>query len=352
MLYVLQGADTFRRDEELRAIRRDLDRDGNLGHNTLRLDRQEVRSLTPGGLRSAVQTASFFAEDRLVILEGLSARLGGGRRRGRTTRSRAADAAPSDADQFIEVLTNLPPTTTVVLLEESVAASFTDGFAGKATVKEFKPLIREQLRSWASERARSQATQFTPAALDRLVQLIDGRHLGELAGEIDKLATYVGRRRIEVEDVDELVSGAIQYEFWDLTDAVIEARTDKALSVLRKMDARDQPPQLLTYMLIRQYRQLIVAQSLLREGLTPAQVGAQMGLRDFPLRKVIEQAGRYPANGLEQAYRRLLESDVAVKTGVYEAHTALELLIVTLTELAKSSRPARTPARGGAPSRR
>ena len=136
----------------------------------------------------------------------------------------------------------------------------------------------------------------------------------------------------------EMVSGAVQYQTWDLTDAVIEGRTDRALGVLKRMNAKDQPPQLLSYMLVRQFRQLMLAQALLRDGMSAPQIGTQLGLSNFPLRKIIEQATRFPADRLEAAYRRLLESDVAVKTGVLEADTALEMLIVALSELAKAPR--------------
>ena len=58
---------------------------------------------------------------------------------------------------------------------------------------------------------------------------------------------------------DALVSGALQYQVWDLTDAVIEGRGDRAMAVLRAMDARDHPRQLLIYMLTRQYRPRAIA---------------------------------------------------------------------------------------------
>jgi DNA polymerase-3 subunit delta len=102
---------------------------------------------------------------------------------------------------------------------------------------------------------------------------------------------------------------------------------------------------LLTFMLVRQYRQLLLAQSLLREGMSAPQIGTQLGLANYPLRKVIEQASRYPADGLEAAYRRLLESDVAVKTGVIDADAALEVLVVSLAELARAPRRTAAPRR-------
>lgn len=343
MLYVFHGEDEFRAHEALRELRKQLDRDGNLAHNTVTIDEQDVRSLTPAALRAACHTASFFEETRLVIIEGLLKRMsGGGRRRSRRPRGTAEPGGPSsEADDFIDVLSALPDSTTVVLIDES-AAGVLDVLPEGTAVRAFPRFRRlDEIRGWATERAKAAGANFAPGAFERLLTLIDGAHTGEMAGEIDKLVTYAAGRAITAEDVDELVSGARNYEYWDLTDAVIDGRADKALNVLHRMNAKDQPPQLLTYMLIRQYRQILLAQSLLREGMSQSQIGAQLGIRSaYPLQKVIEQASRYPAEALEAAYRRLLENDVAVKTGVLDADAALEVLVVSLAELARSPRRA------------
>ena len=231
-------------------------------------------------------------------------------------------------------------------MDETISDGLRAEIEGLGTVRQFAVLRGDQLRGWAAERVRAQGASFAAGALDRLVLLIDGAHLGELASEIDKLITYANGRPVQVEDVDEMVSGAVQYQTWDLTDAVIEGRTDRALGVLRRMDSKSQPAQLLSYMLVRQYRQLLLAQAYLRDGLSAPQIGAQIGLQGFPLKKVIDQASRYQADRLETAYRRLLENDVAVKTGVMDADAAFEMLIVSLAELA------RTSSRRPAPSRR
>jgi DNA polymerase-3 subunit delta len=336
MLHVFYGPDQFRAREEVRLLRQELDREGNLAHNTVRL---EGRGLSIGELRSACHSASFFAEDRLVIVEGLQERFSGVRRRGRAP---ARGSGASDLDGFADVLTNLPETTTVVLLDEQPSGAFLDAIGSNAKVREFPILRNDALRQWAVLRARAQGASFSPAALDRLTSMIDGYHLGELAHEIDKLATYANGRTVEVTDIDALVSGAIQYQIWDLTDAVIAGRADRALGFVETMAARggrDYAPGLLIYMLTRQYRQLILAKALKDGGATDAQVGQHLGIsQPFPLRKIIEQCGRYSVERLETAYRRLLETDVAVKTGVLEVDTALELLIADLSELAKAPR--------------
>jgi DNA polymerase-3 subunit delta len=343
MLYVFHGEDEFRAHEALRELRKQLDRDGNLAHNTVTFDEQDVRSLTPAMLRAACHTASFFEDTRLVIIEALLKRLaGGGRRRSRRPRSGGEPSGPSsEADAFIDVLSTLPDSTTVVLIDES-AAGLLDALPEGTAMRAFPRLRRlDEIRGWAAERAKAAGANFAPGAFERLLTLIDGAHTGEMAGEIDKLVTYAGARAITSQDVDELVSGARSYEYWDLTDAVIDGRADKALNVLHRMSAKDQPIQVRTYMLVRQYRQILLAQSLLREGMSQAQIGTQLGIRSaYPLQKVIEQASRYPAEALEAAYRRLLENDVAVKTGVLDADAALDVLVVTLAELARSPRRA------------
>ncbi len=343
MLYVFYGPDQFRARDELQKVRRELDKDGNLAHNTVRIEGTDVRGLTPSGLRAACHTASFFAEDRLVIVEGLLAKLSGARRRSTSTRrSRSGEeGAASELDQYLDVLNSLPETTTVVLLDEAAPKAFLDGIAGNARVKQFEVFKGDQLRGWAAERVRAQGGTFAAGALDRLVSLIDGKHAGELASEIDKLITYTNGRTVEMRDVDDMVSGAIAYETWDLTDAVIDGRTDRALGVVNKMMAeKDYPPIRLSTTLIWQYRRLMLVQGMLKEGLGAPQIGSNLGLApgSFPLRKAIEQASRYPADRLEQAYRWLLENDVAVKTGVMDADASLEMLVVSLAELARGPR--------------
>jgi hypothetical protein len=59
---------------------------------------------------------------------------------------------------------------------------------------------------------------------------------------------------------------------------------------------------------------------------------------------VIDQASRFPADRLEQAYRRLLETDASVKTGVMDIDTALDMLIVDLAEIANAGRRRPTEA--------
>jgi DNA polymerase-3 subunit delta len=340
-VHLFYGPDTFSVSEAVRSLRRDL---GVSEANVVRLD---GRTATPHEIAAATQSASFFAETRLVIVEGLSTQFGGRRRsRSSSGRRRGSEAPESNLDGIIEVLSNLPETTIVALVEDQPSPAFVEALKGTARTGFFGIKKSEEVRRWADARFKERGGAISGQALSLLCEMVDGYHLGELAQEVDKLLAYTGGGLVEVQDVEEAGSGAVQHQTWDLTDAVVAGRADRALRVVQRMDEKQHPAQLLHSMIVRQYRQVLVAQTMLREGFTAQQIGERLGIsHSFPLQKVIDQASRSPAGQLEQAFRRLLESDVAIKTGVMDVDTALELLIVELAQLANSGR--RAGARAG-----
>ena len=336
-VHLFFGPDEFSRREALRALRDQLD-DGNLAHNTTRFDATR-EAVGIEEIIAACHTASFFADQRFVVVEGLLERLGGGRRGGSARGRRSPTARASDSDRFLEGLSDLPPSTTVVLLEESPPRAVVEALSGTADVRSFPVLRADAVRAWAQRRAAAVGASLAPAAAARLSELIDGHHLGDLAQEIDKLAAYTGGRPIDLDDIDSVVSVALQFQTWDLTDAVASGRSDRALRVLQQMDEKQHPAQLLFSMVVRQYRQLMLVKAAKDEGLPDAEIGRKLGIaHPFPLSKYIEQSRRYPPDALDRAYRRLLETDVAVKTGVMDIEPALEMLIGELAGLTAGGR--------------
>ncbi|MGE0056474.1 MAG: DNA polymerase III subunit delta [Dehalococcoidia bacterium] len=340
MLYILYGADQFRLREELNRIRSSLDKDGNLAHNTVRL---EARGLSVNELQAACQSASFFAEDRLVIIEGLQARFSG-TRRGR--RPAAASTAPtSDLDAFAAVLTNLPPSTTVILVDET-SGVVAEALKSSAKVMPFTTMKIAELRQWAQARIKERGADFHPMALSRLLELIDGAHTGELANEIDKLSTYALGRQVTAADVDTMVSAAKETMAWDLYDPLIEGRGDRALEAYQRMTVDEYLPIVVMTIIRNQYRRLLQAKALQLEGANAAVVADKLGMRPgFAVDKLMTNAARFPADRLDASYRALLQADVNVKTGVMDVETVVPALIVELAELSRPQRSAAAASR-------
>jgi DNA polymerase III delta subunit len=84
-------------------------------------------------------------------------------------------------------------------------------------------------------------------------------------------------------------------------------------------------------MITRQLRLLIQVNELRLQNLSPGEVKAKLGISsDFVLNKAMEQGRRYSMSRLEQVYRKLLETDLSIKRGLWKGEQALDILIAEL----------------------
>ncbi len=88
--------------------------------------------------------------------------------------------------------------------------------------------------------------------------------------------------------------------------------------------AADQDPHFRAYF----YEKLL--SDLKERGKPRSEIQLRMGLRDFAVRKTMEQAEKYTITRIKEVYDRLLETDLAVKTGRLDGDLALNILIAEL----------------------
>lgn len=345
MLYIFHGEDDFSQREELARIKAELDTDGMLANNTTLLDGGQLR---PDELAAVCNTVPFLSERRLVIVEGLLTRFETPReRRRRPRRGESAEEALGPWRDLADALSRMPETTTLVLVDGQVSNnnSLLSLLSPLGEVRPFQLRRLRDMPGWIEQRARAAGLTFTPAAARLLADLV-GNNLWLLSQEISKLGVYALDRPVEEEDVRALVASAREAGVFSMVDAVIEGRFEQAMRLAEQlMEQGATVPYLLT-MIVRQYRHLLIAKELSHARVPPEEIGMRLRIRyDFALRKVMEQAARYSIPQIEASYRRLLETDVAVKRGVYGEALAFEMLLHDLARLAGPRRGARAASR-------
>jgi DNA polymerase-3 subunit delta len=92
-------------------------------------------------------------------------------------------------------------------------------------------------------------------------------------------------------------------------------------------------------MIVRQFRIMIQVKDLAERGVPPQKIGAQLGLHHFVAEKGLRQSRNFSMAQLGTIYRKLLETDVAIKTGQMDPVLALDMLIAGLSKN-KDKRPA------------
>ena len=339
MLYIFHGPDSFSRAEAMTALKRSLDTDGMLATNTTAL---EGKSLTFAHLTMVCDAAPFLAANRLVVVDGLLARLGGaagGRRRGA-----GSVKLPEEWQSLPAYVGRMPPTTTLLLTDGSVPADGTlvSALAEHGRARAFPRIPPQALEGWVIQRAKARGIALE-AGVARLLAESAAQEIGDdgqwhalwgLANDLEKLALYAGDRPVTEEDCRRLVAAAADTNIFAFVDAVIERRGEEAVRRLTDLLAAGEPAPVLLTMLVRGYRQLLLYSELAAAGARQDEIGRRLSIR-YPrqLQRLGAQAGRYTAPRLAAIYDRILHADRSVKRGEADEAAALELLTAELSAL-------------------
>jgi len=328
LIHVLHGADEFSIEEALRDLR------ASVGPPDVREANTSVfegAAVSLGELMAAACAVPFLADRRLVIARGLLTRL----ERPRGTKGFNAQAW----DGLGVALQEIPATTDVAFVDVTERRSRLQrngpglrSVGPEARVREFNVPQKERLHAWIRERATTIGAQVRPNAVARLAWLVGG-NLRMLDQELNKLALYAGDRPVTREDVDLMGSSAREENVFAAVDAVLERRPGVATRALYVLLEGGTGVTSIINLLARQVRLVLLARGLLESGVKDrGEIGTRIGLRQgFALDKTLRQARRFETGYLANIHRRLLEADLASKTGRMEDRLNLEILAARLS---------------------
>ena len=337
MIYVLYGRDEFSLHEELKRIKASLGDSESLATNTTVFEGKQV---SLGQLLDACMALPFLGTSRLVIVEGLLTRFERGARTSKDSDGGEAEDEPVAAtkgakkewDELKKRVGGMPPTTVLVFVDGEIGKGNTllKQLAPLAEVREFPVLRGAELGGWIRARVKSGAGTISPDAA-KMLALFVGDNLAVLASEIDKLILYAAGRRIEDKDVKEVVSYAREANVFAMVDALIEGRSAAAAPILQQLLDEGAAAPYLLYMITRQVRLLVQIKELSNQKRNRNEIRERLAIAsDFVLNKALEQSRNYSMERLEQIYRKLLETDIAIKQGTWKGELALDLLVAEL----------------------
>jgi DNA polymerase-3 subunit delta len=351
MLYVFDGDDDFTRREEVTALKTGLGPADMVSLNTAVFDGAKVGFEE---LRHACDSAPFFTDARLVIVEGLLARLQGpARKKGKSPdESGEGETDAGDAksgahkvyrERLLEYLPSLPASTHLIFQEPAMLTAsnpfvkWLQEHPDNGRRKVFSlPNVRRaegqaELADWIRTRAKTKGATIEHDAVSALVSLI-GNDLRQMDSELEKLAVYCQGRAISNADVKELVSLAREAVVWDMVDAIAQKRLKVAMDTLRRLLAEGEPPLRIFGLIVREYRMLVQMKDLADQGYSEERIAARLGVPSWMLRQRMTAVRSANGDRLKGIYRMLLDVDVEIKTGVQEPETALEFLAARLCQ--------------------
>ena len=307
--YLLAGAEPLLRDDALEAIEAAV---LDAGPRDFNLDRLEIGRCEPGRLEEALGTLPVMAARRLVVLregDGRGGKVDGGW--ATLLEQRLGQAEDGDA------------TSVLVVVAEKVDKRnrWVKAFAAPAALVEFDPPKGgRELAAFIAEEARRQGVELEPEAAGLLGERV-GPQLLLLRHEIEKAELLAGPgSRVTRAHVEQTVAAVAEEPIWDLTDAIGAGRTAVAVELLAKLLAQGAAAPAILGALASHFRRLVRVGN-----------GESVPGPPFVVRKLEQQARRYPARRLVACLRAIHRADVELKgASPLGPDRALEQLVLSL----------------------
>jgi DNA polymerase III subunit delta len=330
LLYILSGPDDYSIAQELEAIKKTCGEPSILAISTTSIDGTQS---TANEFQSACQTAPFLSDKRLVITYGLLERFAV-----KTSVNHPAGTWKTEGailyENFGNIINELPESTILVLIEGELKETnpLLKMIAKNGTKRVFPLMKTPELRQWVNQQVSKSGSSISVSAVSILFRLI-GSSLWTMSNEVEKLVAYADGRCIEETDVKAMVSYSQQTNVFAMVDAIVELNIQKAETLLQQLLNEGATPTHLLAMLNRQMRLIVRARELKNHKLPDDEIGHRLSISsDFVIRKTMEQAQRYSLLRIKQVYQKLVETDLAIKTGKYDGELALNILIADLCQ--------------------
>lgn len=308
MIIFLYGDDTYRSSQKLKNLKaKYIEKYGDTNLETFE------DGFDLGKIKGAITALPFLADKRLVIIKNIF-------------KSRSKDIL----EGISEILENVPEETITIFWESGVPDKRTVLFKKliKEKSEEFEKLQGYKLTKWIEDNVADKGGKISGKNAEKLASYV-GDDLNQLENEIAKLVTFRNEGEISSEDIDLLVNSKLSGNIFNLVDAVGTGDYRKTAQYMHDLLAQGENEIYILTMIVRQFRNLILIKDY--EGkLDKMGIAKEVGLHPFVVQKGMVQARNFSIQELKNMYEKLLDTDIAIKTGEKEPLLALDLLVKEL----------------------
>ena len=250
--------------------------------------------------------------------------------------------AESDRDKLIEVLSDIPGYCTVVFTyittpwkPDKRLKKLWEAVLVNGNIVEFGRQEPRDLIPWIIRHFAARQKQISSDLCAYLIDITGGT-MTALAGEIDKIAAYSGADTICKSDIDAVTEPVLDAVVFQMTDLLGRGEYGPALLKLRALLKMQQEPIAILGVVGLHFRRLAAARTLMDNGKGVGELMRLCAIGDYPARKTMSAAGRFPSNFYAKAAELVMETDYQMKTSFDDQDRLLELLILRLSQEARN----------------
>ncbi len=209
-------------------------------------------------------------------------------------------------------------------------------FSKYLTLVEFEFPTPARLKSWVARHFSDNGVKCEGGVPDKLVEVC-GHDMWILSSEIDKLSSYAKmneRDTVTQDDVDIVSCKTIEYDDFQLTNALLAKNKSLVFETLYRQKASHEPPMAILASLIRMYSDLVLVETLYTAGNNKKQISTSLKIHEFKVGKYLNFITRENPKKLIRALELCNEADIKSKSlSNLTSYIAVERLVSSLCAL-------------------
>jgi len=304
MIRTLTGANTFLLKRELdAAVAAFL-----VEHGDLALERIDGQEAELAKIQEAITSLPFLANKKMVVL-------------------RAPGANKDFAEKVAQLLSDVPETTDVIIVEPKVdkRSSYYKFLKSKTAFQEFNELDQFALASWLVTTAKGQGGTISSKDANYLVERV-GANQQALGNELEKLLLYAPT--ITRRSIDDLTEAAPQSTIFQLLEAVFAGNVQRAFELYGEQRALKVEPAQIIAMIAWQLHVLAVIKTAGHQSADA--IAKEAKISPYVIRKSQGIAHRLTLAKLKALIADLLLIDMRLKREAIDADEALQNYLLKL----------------------
>ncbi|WP_053957585.1 DNA polymerase III subunit delta [Inediibacterium massiliense] len=332
-LYLLYGTEYYLMDHTMDTLKKGIVDPSFEQFNYQMIDGKEANI---NRIINACETLPFMGNKRMVVVKDLECFTG-----------KRNNISEEEEKNLLEYFKNIPDTTYLFFVSKQ------DVDQRKKIVKAIKSygdiivcskLLEKDVYKWIQKSFHKYNKEIKDREIVLLVEMIgyldknSQKTLEDLDQEIHKLCSYVGdRKTILKDDIEILAPKTIENNIFALVEAIGTKDVEKALYLFNDMIMEGEAETKILYMITRQFRHLFQIKIMENQGYTPMAIAPKLGLKQFVVKKYLNQARNFNIQTLKKSLEVCLSTDEAIKKGRMDGKVGMEMLIVQFATKSKKA---------------
>ena len=170
---------------------------------------------------------------------------------------------------------------------------------------------------------------------EETIKLLYDYTLGDLAKitvELNKLISYVGDKdSIEISDIKELVTQSIEYQVFELTDALAKKNSIRVYQIISDMKAKKDEFRTLPAIIFSHFRRLFMV--ALNQDKNRMELSKLLGVKEYAVKMSMQQAGLFSKSQLKKINELLSQVDFELKQSNMSIDNAVGLIVLKILNI-------------------